>query len=88
MTIGMHTLQLATTLVVEKRLEAERPRRWKIKPGRRHFRPGDPGAGARQPPRRPGRSAASPGLSRGGSSAETSASSNRRNRPCGAGSGF
>jgi hypothetical protein len=32
MTIGMHTLQLATTLVVEKRLEAERPRRWKIRP--------------------------------------------------------
>jgi hypothetical protein len=32
MTIGMHTLQLAATLVVEKRLEAERPRRWKIKP--------------------------------------------------------
>jgi len=32
MTIGMHTLQLATALVVEKRLEAERPRRWKIKP--------------------------------------------------------
>jgi len=32
MTIGMHTLQLATTLVVEKRLEAERPRRWMIRP--------------------------------------------------------
>ena len=32
MTIGMHTLQLATALVVEKRLEADRPRRWKIAP--------------------------------------------------------
>ena len=32
MTLGMHTLQLANTLVVEKRLEAERPRRWRIVP--------------------------------------------------------
>ena len=32
MTIGMHTLQLASALVSEKRLEAERPRRWRIQP--------------------------------------------------------
>ena len=32
MTLGMHTLQLATTLAVEKRLEAERMRRWRISP--------------------------------------------------------
>jgi hypothetical protein len=32
MTIGMQTLELAKTLVVEKRLEAELPRRWRIKP--------------------------------------------------------
>ena len=32
MTLGMHTLQLASALVVEKRLEAERPRRWRIAP--------------------------------------------------------
>jgi hypothetical protein len=30
MTIGPHTLQLAAALVVEKRLEADRPRRWRI----------------------------------------------------------
>jgi hypothetical protein len=30
MTIGLHTLQLASALVVEKRLEADRPRRWRI----------------------------------------------------------
>ncbi|MBN2114717.1 MAG: hypothetical protein JW785_11400 [Acidimicrobiia bacterium] len=30
MTIGMHTLQLASVLVIEKRLEADRPRRRKI----------------------------------------------------------
>ncbi|MFH1331023.1 MAG: hypothetical protein ABIJ48_10285 [Actinomycetota bacterium] len=32
MTIGMHTLQLASALVVEKRLEADRLRRWRIAP--------------------------------------------------------
>ncbi len=32
MTIGLHTLDLAKVLVLEKRLEAERPRRWRIKP--------------------------------------------------------
>jgi hypothetical protein len=32
MTIGMHTLELATALVTEKRLEADRHRRWKITP--------------------------------------------------------
>ncbi|MBM3695261.1 MAG: hypothetical protein FJW79_04935 [Actinobacteria bacterium] len=32
MSIGMHTLQLATALVVEKRLEAEQPRRWRVRP--------------------------------------------------------
>ncbi|MBP1633386.1 MAG: hypothetical protein H6Q11_1674 [Acidobacteria bacterium] len=32
MSIGMHTLDLAKVLVVEKRLEAELPRRWRIKP--------------------------------------------------------
>jgi len=32
MTVGLHTLALASALVAEKRLEAERPRRWKIQP--------------------------------------------------------
>jgi hypothetical protein len=32
MTIGMHTLHLAAVLVDEKRLEADRTRRWRIKP--------------------------------------------------------
>ena len=32
MTIGLHTLDLAKVLVLEKRLEAERPRRWRLKP--------------------------------------------------------
>jgi len=29
MTIGLHTLELAKVLVIEKRLEADRPRRWR-----------------------------------------------------------
>lgn len=32
MTIGPHTLELASALVAEKRLEAEIPRRWRIAP--------------------------------------------------------
>ena len=32
MSIWMHTLDLAKVLVVEKRLEAEISRRWRIKP--------------------------------------------------------
>jgi hypothetical protein len=32
MTIGMHTLELAKVLIVEKRLEADKPRRWRLQP--------------------------------------------------------
>jgi hypothetical protein len=32
MTLGFHTLQLAAALVVEKHLEADRRRRWRIAP--------------------------------------------------------